>query len=74
MAKYRLTNKAVKDLSDIWNYTVEKWSENQADKYYDKLLEHCQNAADKPELGKTYDQVTINLLGIKVNKHIIERQ
>ena len=71
MAEYRLTNQAVKDLSEIWNYTVEKWSEKQADKYYDVLLENCQNVADKPEFGKSYDQVTSNLLGVKVNKHII---
>ena len=33
MAKYHLTNKAVDDLSEIWDYTYEVWSENQADKY-----------------------------------------
>ncbi len=32
MAKYKLTNKAVKDLANIWNYTFEAWSERQADK------------------------------------------
>ena len=34
MAKYFLTHKAVDDLSKIWEYTYEVWSENQADKYY----------------------------------------
>ena len=33
MAKYSLTNKAVEDLTNIWDYTFEKWNENQADKY-----------------------------------------
>ena len=33
MAKYKLTNKAVEDLSDIWNYTFDHWSERQADFY-----------------------------------------
>lgn len=33
MPKYILTNKAVEDLSTIWNYTFEVWSETQADKY-----------------------------------------
>lgn len=27
MPKFNLTNKAVEDLSKIWNYTVETWSE-----------------------------------------------
>lgn len=31
MAKYLLTNKAAEDLSGIWNYTFEAWSEKQAD-------------------------------------------
>ena len=38
MAEYKLTNKAVEDLNDIWEYTIEKWSEEQADKYYNLLL------------------------------------
>ena len=36
MAKHKLTNKAVEDLTEIWNYTYDKWSEYQADKYYQK--------------------------------------
>ena len=31
MAKYELTNKAIEDLTEIWEYTVDKWSEQQAD-------------------------------------------
>lgn len=31
MVRYKLTNKAVEDLTQIWNYTIDKWSENQAD-------------------------------------------
>ena len=34
MANYNLTNKAVEDLEKIWDYTFQKWSEQQADKYY----------------------------------------
>jgi toxin ParE1/3/4 len=34
MAKYKLTTKAVDDLARIWNYTFDKWSGYQADKYY----------------------------------------
>lgn len=33
MVRYKLTNRAVEDLTHIWNYTLDKWSENQADKY-----------------------------------------
>ncbi|SHH74929.1 type II toxin-antitoxin system RelE/ParE family toxin [Flavobacterium defluvii] len=71
MAKYHLTNKAVEDLADIWNYTFDEWSENQADKYYLLLLSSCQEAAENPNLGKKYDNITEKLLGYKSNEHIL---
>ena len=42
MAKYYLTNLAVNDLAEIWEYTYEEWSEKQANKYYKLLLESFQ--------------------------------
>jgi toxin ParE1/3/4 len=71
MAKYKLTNKAVQDLAKIWDYTFEKWSEKQADTYYKTLILYCGEIAENPSIGKTYDRITENLLGIKANKHII---
>lgn len=71
MAAYRLTNKAVNDLSDIWNYTYETWSEKQADKYYAILLDLCAAIAHKPQLGKRYDEVHTGLLGYRADHHII---
>jgi len=71
MAEFKLTNKAVEDLSKIWDYTFEVWSERQADKYYESLISNCQEIADNPHLGKNYDGITQNLLGIKTNRHII---
>jgi len=71
MGNYYLTNKAVQDLSDIWNYTCLKWSENQADKYYGLLIDSFQEIADNPELGKNYDGIASLLFGIHTNRHII---
>ena len=71
MAEYKLTNKAVEDLSKIWEYTFEVWSENQADAYYKMLISNCQEIAINPSLGKNYDGITKSLRGIKKNRHII---
>ncbi len=71
MAKYKLTNKAVDDLTQIWNYTFDKWSESQADKYYNLLLDTCADIANNTNLGKIYSGVIDNLLGFKVGRHII---
>ena len=71
MPEYKLTNKAVTDLSKIWEYTFEIWSEKQADKYYDGLISNCQEIAENPDLGKTYEGIATQLLGMKANRHII---
>ena len=71
MVKYELTNKAVADLNEIWEYTLENWSENQADRYYDMLLGICQDVADNPELGKNYDGIKSDVFGLKANRHVI---
>jgi len=71
MGKYYLTNKAVSDLANIWDYTFDSWSEKQADKYYTLLLETCQELADNPLLGKFYNTVSKDLKGYKISKHVI---
>lgn len=71
MAKFFLSNQAVEDLSKIWDYTYEVWSENQADHYYELLMEACKEIAKSPNIGKNYDDIEKNTIGFKVGKHII---
>ena len=71
MASYTLTNKAVLDLSSIWNYTVDTWSEKQADKYYLMLLETCQDLADGKVSGKNYPEISADILGFRIGEHIL---
>ena len=71
MGEYKLTNKAVEDLSKIWDYTFEFWSEKQADKYYNELISNCIEIAENPDLGKKYDEISKQLLGMKANRNII---
>jgi toxin ParE1/3/4 len=68
---YKLTNKAVEDLDAIWEYTFETWSEQQADRYYHLLIATCENLAINPKLGKKYTEITEQLLGFLVGRHII---
>jgi toxin ParE1/3/4 len=71
MARYRFTNQAVDDITQIWNYTFDEWSENQADIYYNLLIETCNELANNPESGKKYSEVTENLFGFRAGRHII---
>lgn len=71
MAKVVLRQEAIDDLNDIWVYTFEEWSEKQADKYYSTLEFACMQIGKNPEIGKEYNGINKNLLGLRTGKHII---
>jgi len=71
MPEYYLSKKAISDLKDIWNYTCEKWSENQADKYYQMLIDGFDEVFRNPKMGKDYSIIMDDLNGHKAGRHII---
>jgi len=71
MSKVILRQEAIDDLNNIWDYTFEKWSEKQADKYYAIIKMACNWIGENPDIGKEYKGIRRNLLGLKSEKHII---
>jgi len=71
MAKVILRQEAIDDLNAIWEYTFREWSEAQADKYYAMLKFDCIQIGENPKLGKGYEGINKNLLGLSSGKHII---
>ena len=71
MAKVTLRQEAINDLNEIWEYTFFKWSEKQADKYYALLEFTIIQLGENPDLGKKYEQIDRNLLGLKTGRHIL---
>ena len=71
MAKVILRQRAIDDLNNIWDYTFEKWSEKQADKYYATIKMACSGIGGSPDIGNEYEGISRNLLGFKSGKHII---
>ena len=72
MPKVRYSNKAVGDLSSIWEYTFSEWSESQADEYYEMLISACNRLLYPSIISKRlYDEIADNLLGIKAGHHLI---
>lgn len=71
MAKLILRQEAIDDLTNIYEYTVATWSENQADKYYETIKSACRKIANNPSIGKKYIEISNNFLAYRVNKHII---
>ena len=71
MAKITLRQEAINDLTDIWEYTLIEWSENQAEKYYETIKKSCKEIAKNPSIGKKYIEISKYLLGLQSGKHII---
>ncbi len=71
MARFELAPEAIADLQSIWDYTVETWSEAQAYKYHRAIASACHKIAERPALGRPYDDMPVVLLGYRVEKHVI---
>ena len=71
MANVILRQEAIDDLNSIWDYTFEKWSEKQADKYYASIKMTCNGIGESPDIRKEYDGISRNLRGLKSGNHII---
>jgi len=72
MPKVRYSNKAVEDLSSIWDYTFTQWSENQADEYYVMLISACNRLLYPSVISnRSYEEISEGLLGVKAGHHLI---
>lgn len=72
MTKYHISNKAVEDLSAIWEYTLETWSESQADIYYRELVNTFKGISERPcFFDKEYVEIQPGLFCRKCKKHLV---
>ncbi|MDR1873681.1 MAG: type II toxin-antitoxin system RelE/ParE family toxin [Synergistaceae bacterium] len=51
MGKWLLTGKAKQDIVDIWRFTQEQWSVEQAESYLNSLYEKIDLVAEMPAMG-----------------------
>ena len=72
MAKYDITKEATEDLYKIWAYSVDKWSEEQADTYYSLLVAGMNEVAGAPDrIGKPFDEIYPGLRAYHVRRHML---
>jgi toxin ParE1/3/4 len=71
MTKYRFTNEAVKDLEEIWSYTKQKWSLEQADRYYNLIIDEIEFISSNPLLGRSIEYIKEGYRSTKVKSHVV---
>ena len=69
--KYRISQQAINDLNDIWVYTLHKWSKEQADRYYNLIIEEIEFIADNFMIGKSVEQTRKDYRVTKIKSHLI---
>ena len=69
--KYRISEQAINDLNDIWFYTLNKWSKEQADRYYDLIIGEIEFISDNFLTGKSAEQTRKNYRVTKIKSHLI---
>ncbi len=68
---YVITKKAISDLEEIWLYTVEKWSIEQADRYYNLIFDEIDFVCKNPLTTKQMGDIRKNYRAAKVKSHLI---
>ena len=66
-----IAKKAVIDLEEIWLYTVEKWSVEQADRYYKLIFDEIDYICKNIDTGKSMEHVRKGYRASKVKSHLI---
>ncbi|MDP2387037.1 MAG: type II toxin-antitoxin system RelE/ParE family toxin [Bacteroidota bacterium] len=69
--KYHISEKANEDINSIWLYTFENWSQEQADRYYNLIVDEIEFITENFESGKSMDHVRKGYRVTKVKSHII---
>jgi toxin ParE1/3/4 len=69
--KFKLSKKALADIESIWLFTVENWSVEQADRYYNLIFDEIEFIIKNPLTGKNYGHIRKNYRCSRVQAHLI---
>jgi toxin ParE1/3/4 len=71
MLNILIKEEALNDIDNIWAYTTERWSIEQADKYYNLILDKINFIAQFPMLGQDRNHIQKNYRSFIVESHLI---
>jgi toxin ParE1/3/4 len=69
--EYRLTPRAERDLEEIWRYTEEQWSAEQAEKYVIGLIDTMEALAHNPTRGRSAEDIRPGYRRQSVGSHAV---
>jgi toxin ParE1/3/4 len=69
--KYKISQAASRDIENIWLYTIEKWSIEQADRYFNLIMDEIEYLTEYPKSGKNYSIVRKGYFRSQIKSHFI---
>jgi len=66
-----ISKRAISDLEEIWLYTVEKWSVEQADRYYNLIFDEINYICRNTNAGKSMEHARKGYRASKVKSHFV---
>jgi toxin ParE1/3/4 len=66
-----ISKKAISDLEQIWLYTVERWSIEQADRYHNLIFDEINYICKNINAGKSMEHVRKGYGASKVKSHLV---
>lgn len=68
---YKISQEANRDIENIWVYTLENWSIEQADRYLNLIIDEIEYLTKNPHSGKDYSQIRKGYFRSLVKSHFI---
>lgn len=69
--EYRISEKAIFDLEEIWHYTFNKWSREQADRYHNLIIDEINFIVKNYKLCRKMDYIRKGYRVSKAKSHLI---
>ena len=71
MSEYFINEKALEDINNIWIYTAENWSVEQADRYYNLIYDEIEYIVRNFEMARDFGKIRKSYKYSKVKSHLI---
>ncbi|NQX86839.1 MAG: type II toxin-antitoxin system RelE/ParE family toxin [Flavobacteriaceae bacterium] len=68
---FKISQEANRDIENIWLYTYENWSLEQADRYFNLIIDEIEYLTKNPESGKNYNQIRKGYYRSRIKSHVI---
>jgi toxin ParE1/3/4 len=71
MTDHILSRRAQADIEEIWNYTAERWDEEQANRYVRLLHQGIEAIARAPNRARPCDDIRVGYRRYPVGSHVL---